>query len=109
MNKLVIYGFIGLACYLTYTIGGQANDFHKSKGKQDFDKIIKVESKDISECTIATNEDVVFHPKDLEMYSEMEQGCTYKIWTNGTSKINSIEHVIDDGCQAYLPDSAHKF
>lgn len=108
MNKLVIYGFIGLACYLTYTIGGKAKEYHESKGKQDFDKIIKVESKDISECTIATDQDVVYHPIDLEMYSDMEQGCKYKIWTNGIN-ITSIEHVNDDGCQAYLPDSTHKF
>lgn len=107
MNKLGLYLIGALLCYFTYLVTDTAKEYHDSKGRQDFDKIIKVESKDISECSIATDQDVVFYPQDLEMYTNMQQGCSYKIWTSG-SKINSIEHV-NDGCQAYLPDSLHKF
>lgn len=99
MNKLVIYALIGIACYLTYVIGGKANDYHNSKGKQGYDQIITIESKDISECSIATDKDVVFHPKDLEMYTDLNQGCTYKIWIGSGDTINEFEHVKDDGCE----------
>lgn len=104
MNKIIIYGGIAIACYFTYAIGGSSKIKNEiEKGRQDYNQIIKVESKDISECSIATDKDVVFYPKDLEMYTNLEQGCSYKIWTSG-STINSVEH-INDGCLNYSPNT----
>lgn len=107
-NKIFIYGLIAVACYATFKFGGPSKFKGEKTGKQDYTEIIKVQSKDISECSIATDKDVVFHPKNLEMYTDMEQGCSYKIWTSG-STINDIEHVINDGCTRYYPDSTHNF
>lgn len=105
-NKLVIYGGIALASYFVYITQGPSTNL-LSTGRQDYDKIIVVDSKDLYEQSITTNQGD-YLPKNLDMYTEMEQGCKYKIWTTGNS-IDEIEHMIDDGCTNYLPDSLHKF
>ena len=105
-NKLIIYAGIAIASYFVYITQGPSAKLQPT-GRQDYHKIITVASKDLYEKSITTNQGD-FLPKDIDMYTEMEQGCTYKIWTAGNS-ITEIEHVIDDGCTTYLPDSLHKF
>ncbi len=114
-NKLFIYGLIATACYLTYKFGDPLVVEQTTKTvKQKHNYVVKIISKEYRMFQMS-NEPVIntdlgeFTFVDKTLYTNVEQGCTYKIWISRIGKITAVEHVIDDGCTRYHPDSEHKF